>query len=238
MKQFIFCVFFPLLYFLTTFFTGYSAQTLHAAAELPQSGTYACILDENAYLYASSNERSGLFLIPKTYYVKTLDVKTDFTKVEYSTDSETTKRITGYCKTSQLTFVDYVPTHPYFHSSFELTYRIDDSDKQYPFLTEITVTCSYYGEYPIGSETYCYVLRDGAFGYVPKPDGFTVPTNTEYADRLTLSQPPESENEPTQKEESLPLSQIVTILLLCLLAPILATLILHPNRKRPTYDDE
>lgn len=200
-------------------------------------GAYACILTDDVYLYASSNERSGLFLLPRTYFVKTLDIQTDFTKVEYSTDTETSKKLTGYCKTSQLTFVDYVPTQPYFYSTFDVTYRLEDGNANYPFLTEITVTCSYYGEYPIGSETYCYVLRDGAFGYVPKPSNFTVPANTEYSDRLIEETPTEKE-EPTEETESLPPTQIATIVLLCLLAPILASLILRPTRKTLPYDDE
>ncbi len=197
---------------------------------------YACILTDDVYLYASSNERSGLFLLPRTYFVKILDVQTDFTKVEYSTDGEKSKKLTGYCKTEQLTFVDYVPTQPYFYSTFEVTYRLENGNSNYPFLTEITVTCSYYGEYPIGSETYCYVFREDAFGYVPKPTNFNVPINTEYSDRLIEEAPPSEE--PTEKEATLPPTQIVTIVLLCLLAPILASLILRPTRKPTPYDDD
>lgn len=212
--------------------------TVPTRAQATQSVSYACILDENAYLYATSNERSGLFLLPKTYYVKVLSVQGDFAKVEYSTDGEHTKKLTGYCKTAQLTFVDYIPSKPYFYSTFELTYRIDDSDKRYPFLTEITVTCAYYGEYPIGSEIYCYVLQGDSFGYVPKPTELTVPVNTEYADRLTATTTPPEESEPIETKESLPIAQIVTIVLLCLIAPVLATLVLRPSRARPDFDEE
>lgn len=233
MKQFILSVLLSLVLLINSSPPRLTEATAQTNAPV---GSYACILEENAYLYATSNERSGLFLLPKTYYVKTLDVQGEYTKVEYSTDGEHTKKLTGYCKTAQLTFVDYVPNEPYFYSTFELTYRIDDSDKRYPFLTEITVTCAYYGEYPIGSETYCYVLQGDSFGYVPKPTELTVPVNTEYADRLTSELP--LENEQTEEKEILPITQIATILLLCLIAPILATLILRPTRKRPDYDDE
>ncbi len=233
MKQFILSVLLSVILIINSSPPQPTKATAQSSALV---GSYACILEENAYLYATSNERSGLFLLPKTYYVKTLDVQGEYTKVEYSTDGEHTKKLTGYCKTAQLTFVDYVPNEPYFYSTFELTYRIDDSDKRYPFLTEITVTCAYYGEYPIGSETYCYVLQGDSFGYVPKPTELTVPVNTEYADRLTSELPPKEEQ--TEIKESLPITQIATILLLCLIAPILATLILRPTRKRPDYDDE
>ena len=232
MKQFIFSLLCVIILFLTA-----SPPIPTAKAETPPTnGSYACILVENAYLYATSNERSGLFLLPKTYFVKALEVQGEFTKVEYSTDSEYTKKLTGYCKTAQLTFVDYVPSKPYFYSTFELVYRIDDSDKRYPFLTEITVTCAYYGEYPIGSEIYCYVLQGDSFGYVPKPSELTVPINTEYADHLKTDLP-QDETAPTESE-TLPLPQIALLILLCLIAPVLATLILRPTRSRPDPDDE
>ena len=86
-------------------------QLTTARADTPTTG-YACILTDTAYLYASSNERSGLFLLPKTYYVKTLSVGAEFTKVEYQTDGDGLKAIIGYCKTSELTFVDYTPKTP------------------------------------------------------------------------------------------------------------------------------
>lgn len=210
------------------------AKITESKAETDSS--YAYIATDDVYLYASSNERSGLFLLPCTYYVKILDAQTEFTKVEYSLDGADTKKITGYCKTEQLTFVDYVPKQPYFFAYFDLTYRIADDGKNYPFLTEITVTCAYYGEYPIGSETYCYVLREDAFGYVPKPADLTVPVNTEYAERF--ENPTNETPAPTPTDgDSLPPMQIVTVVLLCLLAPILASLILRPTRKHPTYPD-
>ena len=207
-----------------------------ASAEI--SPTYACILTENVYLYASSNERSGLFLLPKTYYVKALSIGADFTKVQYQTDENGLRAITGYCKTSELTFVDYVPKTPYFHTFFNVTYKIADADKSYPFLTEITVECAYYGEYPIGSETYCYVLREDGFGYVPKPQNLTFVENTEYSDRQTQSSAKPDLPPQTSDSQSLPPSQIITILVLCLLAPILASLILKTNKPTPPLDDD
>lgn len=224
-----------------TIFTLYLPQTprtpnLTVSAE--SSPTYACILTENVYLYASSNERSGLFLLPKTYYVKALSIGTEYTKVQYQTDSDALRAITGYCKTSQLTFVDYIPKSPYFSTFFNVTYKIADTDKSYPFLTEITIECAYYGEYPIGSETYCYVLREDGFGYVPKPDDLVIVENTEYSDRQTQMND-KTENQPSVEDsQSLPPSQIATILVLCLLAPILASLILRTNKRTPPLEDD
>ena len=234
MKQFILSV-------LLTIFSLYLPLTPapnRATAKAETSSSYACILTDNVYLYASSNERSGLFLIPKTYYVKTLSIGAEFTKVQYQTDENGLRAITGYCKTAELTFVDYIPKIPYFHTFFSVTYKIADADKSYPFLTEIKVECAYYGEYPIGSEIYCYVLREDGFGYVPKPENLPFIENTEYSDRQAqlndkTETPPSAEN-----SQSLPPSQIATILVLCLLAPILASLILRTNKHTPPLEED
>ena len=165
-----------------------------------------------------------------------LEINTPFTKVEYGTDD---KKLTGYCKTSELTFVDYTPKTPYYQTTFDVKYTISDNDKNYPFLTEITIACVYFGDYPIGSETYCYVYRGDAFGYVPQPIDFSIPENPEYADRQQSTPTPDEQNPlPSEETESLPPTQIATILLLCLLAPILATLILRPSHKPTPYEDE
>ena len=235
MKQFILSA---LAAIFTLIFTLFPLQT-HTAKASGESPTYACILTNDAYLYASSNERSGLFLLPKTYYVKALSIGAEFTKVEYQTDGEGIKAITGYCKTSQLTFVDYIPKTPYFHTFFDVTYTIADVDKSYPFLTEITVRCAYYGEYPIGSDTYCYVLREDGFGYVPKPENLNFIENTEYADRQAQATPtPEQPTPEPNDSQALPPTQIATIFVLCLLAPILAALILRSNKSAPLPDDD
>jgi hypothetical protein len=232
MKQFILSV-------LLTFFTLYLPLTptpIRAAATTQDC--YACILTDDVYLYASSNERSGLFLLPKTYYVKTLSVGAEFTKVQYQENGDGLRAITGYCKTAELTFVDYTPKTPYFHTLFEVTYKIADTNQNYPFLTEIKVECAYYGEYPIGSDTYCYVLREDGFGYVPKPSDLTFVENSEYADRKAQSNVKDETSQGSENTQSLPPSQIATVLVLCLLAPILASLILRANKQTPPLEDD
>ena len=176
-------------------------------------------------------------MLPKTYYVKTLSIGAEFTKVEYQTDGEGIKAITGYCKTADLTFVDYTPKTPYFYTFFNVTYTIAEADKSYPFLTEITVRCAYYGEYPIGSDTYCYVLREDGFGYVPKPENLNFIENTEYADRQEQT-PQKEPTTPIEEQQSLPPMQIATIFILCLLAPILSAFILRSTKSTPLPDDD
>ena len=236
MKKFILSAFFSAIYLLYASFFTLVPKPVQADE---QPFVYACILNDNSYLYASSNERSGLFILPKTYYVKALEIGEPFTKVEYGTSGKHSEKLIGYCKTTELTFVDYTPQTPYYQTTFDVKYTIENSDKNYPFLSEITVTCGYFGEYPIGSETYCYVYRGDSFGYVPLPTGFTVPENPEYADRQKSETPKNETTDaaPTERE-SLPPTQIATIILLCLLAPILATLILRPTRKPDPYEED
>ena len=214
-------------------------KPLTAQANEPVTGTYACILQENTFFYSAPDERRGLFLLPTTYYVKLLDYGEEYSRVEYLYDDGNVKKLVGYTKTSALTFVEYVPKRPYFHYEFEVSYRIeDDGLEDSAFLNEITFTCAYYGDYKIGSETYCYVLRGGSFGYVPKPTNLRVIENTEYEEWLAAQTPLESDTEsvPVQKESSSP-AQIAILVALCLLVPVLAALILKPPR-RPPYETD
>ena len=134
MKKFIFTALLPLLYFLYSLFLIPSLPAQATAA----SGSYACVL----------------FLLPESYFVKVLSVDGDYCRIEYLYDDTYTKKLTGYAKTADLTFVDYTPSTPYLYHLFEVRYTIDDSFLENDdFLSQITVTCAYYGDYKIGSET-------------------------------------------------------------------------------------
>ncbi len=230
-----------ILYFLTAVFSGifppFFPHRIAAAENPPVAGSYACILNEETYLNATPDETQGLFLLPTTYYVKLLDYGGQYCRVEYLYDDAQTKKIIGYVQTKLLTFVDYVPKSPYFYHSFELHYRIDDAlTENSDFLSEITLSCAYYGDYKIGSKLYCYVLRGDSFGYVPKPATLVVPINTEYAERLAQTSASSSAEETLQSKESSP-AQIAILVALCLLVPVLAALILKPPR-RPPYETD
>ena len=230
------------------FFNAYSvfpapvlATAELSAAKIPTQGEYACIL-EDAFFYSVPNENSGLFLLPKTYYVRLLDYGTDYCKIEYQADEGYAQKVVGYARTSALTFVDYVPERPYLYYLFDVTYRAEDASSVHSsFLDEITMTCAYYGDYKIGSKTYCYVLREGKFGYVSKPPSLYYEENTEYAEYLenlqaSTSTPPPSDNTTPQKESVSPI-HVAILVALCLLVPLLAALILKPPR-RPPYETD
>ena len=191
---------------------------------------YACILSEGVYFYTSENEYSGIFTLPKTYYVKVLSVGERFSRVEYLTDTKHTKTLVGYCLTYQLTFVDYTPVNPYLYTTFDVIYTATNGDSNDEILEKLVFTCGYYGEYAIGAKRYAYVYKNGEYAYVPRPEHFEYPESTEYADRL--SSPSESEGAAATNP-----IQLGILAVLCLLVPLLAAIILK-NNKAPVYDPE
>ena len=205
------------------------------STETPKPNTYACVLTDNAYFYLSPNGKDGVFLLPKTYYVYLLSYGDSYCKVEYATTDAYTQTLTGYVRSENLAFVDYVPQRPYLNYVFDLTYRLENVEQTGDSFTELTFTCAYYGDYPIGEQTWCYVLREGEFGYVPKPDYLEYEENTEYADYLASLDPPSS-TQAGNKNSSSP-AQIAILVTLCLLVPLLAALILK-SPKTPPYEKE
>lgn len=202
--------------------------------------TYACILGENTYLYETERDARGLFILPQSYYVKVLDEGETYAYAEYLADGAYTKPVRGYCKKEELTVVDYVPQNPYLYKSFTVTYTIPDDPfaGDEDFLSSVTMHCGYYGDYKIGSKTYCYVLQDGKFGYLPKPTDLTWSKNTEYEEHTAPDEPTETPAASSQGEKSNGVNpaQIAVLVLLVLLIPVVATLVLKNNRNRP-YDD-
>lgn len=240
MKKFIVRAFLPFLLCIYIFVNPLAPTLARAASAMPESGSYACVVSDSAYFYSSPNEKLGVFLLPQTYYVRLISYGGEYCKIEYLYDDEHTQKLVGYAKTAQLAFVDYQPARPYLYYLFDVKYRIEDSDAtDSSFLTEITVTCAYYGDYLIGSERWCYVLRNGEFGYIPKPATLSYEENTEYADYLASqkdSSEPESSAEPIKKKNYNGV-QIAILIAICLLIPVLAALILKPPH-RPPYETE
>lgn len=238
MKKYISCAIAVLLW-LFALLSPVQQTAVFAASNIPSVpelsvGGYACILSNSAYFYTEPDEKSGLFLLPETYFVKIVELGEPYTKIEYLYDDTKVKKLTGYAKSEQLTAVDFVPKRPYYYCLFNVHYRLDGSIAGDTFLDEITVTCTYYGDYTVGSKTYCYVLQGEEFGYVPKPADLTIEKSTEYADNYT---PPSTTPTPDENSNQAQPAQIAILIALCLLVPILAALILKPPR-RPPYEPE
>ena len=236
MKRFLFAALSSLFLFLSL---AFPAPPKNALAE---GEAYACILGENTYLYETERDSRGLFILPQSYYVKLLETGETYAYVEYLADGAYTKPVRGYCKRTKLTPVDYLPQNPYLYKSFTVTYTLpnDPFEGDEDFLSSVTLTCGYYGDYKIGSKTYCYVLQNGKFGYLPKPSDLTWSKNTEYEDRLTPDEPPSTPtvSTNTEKENGVSPAQIAVLVLLVLLVPVVATLVLKSGRNKPYEDPE
>lgn len=240
MKKFLLSAILPLFYFISVIIASFSyVAPIRAHADTYSGQTYACILSDDVFFYAAPDERRGVFLLPKTYYVKILDANDDYCKIEYLYDDDTSRKLTGYAKTSQLTFVPYTPLRPYLYYVFDVKYQIENAPiGDSSFLNQITVTCVYYGDYKVGSETYCYVLRGDTFGYITKPSTISYEENPEYADYLAqINNADSSSPSAPRPDESSP-AQIAILIALCLLVPVLAALILKPPRRPPYESDE
>lgn len=237
MKKFILSALVPLLFFL---FTLSPAPVVHADAEATLTAdSYACILTDEAFFYSSRDEKRGVFLLPQTYYVKILEVDPEFCKIEYLYDDTYIQKLVGYAKTSDLTPVPYVPKRPYLYRLIEVSYTLTNGGAQNSdFLDQITVTCAYYGDYRIGSETYSYILRGDSFGYIPKPADFTYEINTEYAEWQAANNEEKAPDESTETSDNATPAQIAILIALCLLVPVLAALILRSNKPHPLDPDE
>ena len=239
MKKFILALL-PFLFFLYSLLPVFPPTPSSKAetSTVANVGGYACILDNDVYFYTAKNDKRGLFLLPKTYFVRILEVNDDFCKVEYLYDDPYVKKLVGYARTEKLSFVDYVPKRPYLYRLFDVRYSLDDALAGDEFLNQITITCAYYGDYLVGSETYCYVLRGDAFGYIPKPEDFTYEENPEYVEHLAPTNPnPDPNTGGVANNKSNP-AQIAILVVLCLLVPVLAALILKPPHRPPYEQDE
>ncbi len=162
--------------------------------------------------------------MPQSYYVKILDEEELFYRIQYLTDGESTKAIVGYVEKATVSPVDYTPKTPYLYKSFDVTYQTGGGVGE-GFLTQITLSCTYYGDYCVGTAAYCYVLRGEEFGYVPKPTDFSYEKNHEYEANL----PTVSVTE-TDDPSSPP---YLLFILLALLFPVAAFFIFRFSSKKP-----
>ena len=223
---------------------AFPLPTFQASAETRQAddlqiGGYGCIRLSGVFFYATKDDGQGLFTLPQNYYVKLIEVEESYCKVEYLYDDAFVQKIVGYVKTQDITAVPYVPKRPYAYKLFDVYYELDDNERGDGFLTQLTATCAYYGDYVVGSKTYCYVLQNGRFGYVPKPQSLSIEPNDEY-DKFYFPQQnssPTPDSSQTPTESSANPTQIALLIVLCLLVPIIASLILKPPRRPPYGQD-
>ena len=190
-----------------------SLTPLSAAAE--ENELYARVTQAGVYLYAEPDGDSGLFELPQSWFVRVTGETGAYTSVAYL--EGTAAAVYGYCKTEELTFVDYIPETPYL--SYITSYRVD---------------AAFCGTFSYGSATYCYVYLDGAFGYVPASacSSLDYPLNTEHTESGAAS----AGGETAEKSGG----SAVNIVLVCALAAAalgIAFFLFHPAARRKKREE-
>jgi hypothetical protein len=207
-----------------------SPPTVRATAD---EELYACALSDRVYFYSSPSDERGLFCLPYTYYVKILANQGEYCYVQYLTDTPPYQAVYGYCKTADLTFVDYIPSRPYLYYTITATYLLSDFADPLiadSVLSSVSLTYVYYGDMFVGSATYCYVSSDGKTGYLPKTMSVTYELNDDY-------HAPNSVSTDSADETSNVPSYVIVILFVVL--PLLAVvLFLFLPKKKVHSDDE
>lgn len=151
------------------------------AARAEEAERYAVAAQEGVWFYAAENEESGLFQIPYTYYVRVLKEGTLYTAVQYLDNVAPYRAVTGFCKTDELTFVDFIPERPYLHREITVVYRVaGEALMGSGAFDKLEKTFVYYGTSYSGTARFFYVMADGIFDYVPATQEIVYDLNTDY----------------------------------------------------------
>lgn len=177
------------------------------AAEEGTDTGYARVVQEDVYLYAAPQSDSGLFILPRTYFVRLTGQAGGYYSVEYLSG---TNAVQGYCRTEDLEPVDYIPETPFLEYETEVTFTAGSGDLPDGFITEYSVPASFYGTFYYGSSVYYYVSIGGETGYVPASacPPLNYPENTEH----TQTEIPDSPEQPSGN------TNVVNIVLICALS--------------------
>lgn len=169
---------------------------------------YARVLEEGVYLYSSADETSGLFILPRSYFVRIESEEDEWYRVLYREGDPDIPPVRGYCKRSEITPVDFIPQTPYLFYQIDITYRAGSGDYPDGFLDEFTLTADYFGKFYYGSEVSYYICLDGQFGYVPS----SACPEPDYPENIEHTESGSGNTSPAKK------SNAVNIVLVCALA--------------------
>ena len=158
------------------------SPALKANAEAEQ---YAVAETPDVWMYGEESEESKLFCIPHTYYVKVISRGEKFTYAEYLKDSEPYRKIRGYCLTSALTFVSFVPQRPYLFREVTVEYVLPGASLGNGKFSGLQETFVYYGTRYENGQLYFYVGKNGEFDYIPADEELTFELNTDYLPEAT-----------------------------------------------------
>ena len=93
-----------------------------------EEALYARVLEEGVYLYSSADETSGLFILPRSYFVRIESEEDEWYRVLYREGDPDIPPVRGYCKRSEITPVDFIPQTPYLFYQIDITYRAGSGD--------------------------------------------------------------------------------------------------------------
>ena len=205
-----------------------SAPQRTASAETTQE-IYAVAEKDGVWFYSEPLSEKGLFILPESYYVRVLDNGDVFCQVQYLNK-------TGYCKRSDLLFVDFVPARPFLYYDYTLSYTMDNNTAVgNGSLSSIERTVSFYGTFLHGTETYYYVCADGIYDYVPKTQEIIYEKNTDYL--VPASAGGETENKPVSSG-GLSGVEIAVICIVCAACIAVAFFVLRGKKPPIARSDE
>lgn len=203
-----------------------------AAVSAEEGERYAVAAQQGVWFYSAENEESGLFQIPYTYYVRVIREGTLFTAVQYLDNAAPYRAVTGFCKTDDLTFVDFIPARPFLHLEITVVYNIaGETLMGGGAFDKLEKTFVYYGTSYSGTARFFYVMADGVFDYVPATQEIVYELNTDYL------APSSAETEPPAPSASSPSALQVTVI--CAVGLALAAIAVFVLRgKRPAPAEE
>ncbi len=216
---------------LLVFFVPPAPQRAQAAEE-----RYAAAVEADVWFYASDNENSRLFLLPATYYVKVLSEGETFTRVEYLTDDAPYQKISGYCRTEDLLFVDYIPVRPFLRKEVTLSYTLPQTGGLGGgSFSTVEKTFVYYGHRYEGDTLYYYVLSGDTFDYIPAEKELEYEKNTDCLDYLAAQS---ASAEAEKAQGGMNASAILVICIACAAAIAIAVLVVRGKRPPAIEDHE
>lgn len=131
---------------------------------------WARIINEQTPFFSDIACSMIKFYIPKSYFVKVIEVNSDSTRVIYMDNDLKVPSREGYIKTCDLLIYNQEVYNPYLNLSLKITsdeILFADTNKTYPkTILSYGDNALLYGTLTINGENFCYVYANGYIGYV------------------------------------------------------------------------
>lgn len=211
-------------------FLAFPAAPQRTASAETTEETYAVAERDGIWFYSEPLSEKGLFILPESYYVRVLSMGDPFCEVQYLNK-------TGYCKRSDLLFVDFVPVRPFLNYEYTLSYTMENgSFIGSGALSSVERSVTFYGTFLHGTETYYYVYADGIYDYVPKTQEIIYEHNTDYLTPASSSD--SGENTPASSSGRLSGVEIAVICAVCAACAVVALFVLRGKKPPVVHSEE